>query len=237
MNRCLIFVLFLGLLTLPACNQGDVKKNEKETMESAKASHAQAAAETETEKMDKPMSELTPPTKDEVGDPTELAVISTDLGDIIVKFYPDVAPLHVANFKKLARAGFYDGTTFHRVIPGFVIQGGDPNSKDDNPYNDGTGGPPWNLKAEFNDIKHDKGILSMARSQDPNSAGSQFFICLARERTSNLDHQYTVFGEVVKGLDVVDKIGAQRRDPRKDAQKTAVGMKSVRVAKPSEVGL
>ncbi|MCF7811746.1 peptidylprolyl isomerase [bacterium] len=178
---------------------------------------------------------LTPPTKDEVGDPDEVAVISTEKGEIVLEFYPDVAPLHVANFKKLAKVGFYDGTTFHRVIPGFMIQGGDPNSKDDNPYNDGQGGPPYSVPAEFNKISHKPGILSMARSSDPNSAGSQFFICLGAPK--HLDGQYTVFGNTIKGMDVVEAIGATRREPPRDAEKYAVLIKSIKIVKKSEVKL
>ncbi|NQT34660.1 peptidylprolyl isomerase [bacterium] len=174
---------------------------------------------------------LAKPTPEDLGQPDEIAVIETDLGEIVLEFFPDVAPMHVANFKKLAKAGFYDGTTFHRVISGFMIQGGDPNSKDDNPYNDGTGGPPWNIEAEFSETPHDKGILSMARSRDINSAGSQFFICLSREKTKQLDGQYTVFGKVIKGIEVVEKIGAMNRDPRKDAKNPAVMMKKVTIVK------
>ncbi len=117
----------------------------------------------------------------------EIAKVQTKFGDIYIEFYPDVAPKTVANFKKLARSGFYDGTTFHRVIPRFVIQGGDPYSKDDDRSNDGSGGPGWTIQAEFNDIKHERGVVSMARGSDPDSAGSQFFICLAR--LSSLDHK------------------------------------------------
>ncbi|MFH0766273.1 MAG: peptidylprolyl isomerase [Calditrichota bacterium] len=182
-------------------------------------------------------NQLTPPTKDEVGAPDEVAVIETEWGDIVVEFFPDVAPLHVANFKKLTRAGFYDGTTFHRVLPGFVIQGGDPNTKDSNPNNDGMGGPPYRVPDEFNNRLHEHGILSMAHSSEPNSAGSQFFICLGR--TPHLDNQYTVFGKVIKGLDVVDKIGALRRDPSNphDRQLPAVRMRHVKILKKSELGL
>lgn len=132
------------------------------------------------------------------------AVIKTDKGDITLQFYPDVAPIHVASFLNLARSGFYDGTTFHRVVPGFVAQGGDPKSKDPNATDVGTGGPGYNLPAEFSDRKHETGTLAMARSQDPNSAGSQFYICLAPQ--PSLDGQYTVFGNVVSGMDVVNAI-------------------------------
>jgi peptidyl-prolyl cis-trans isomerase B (cyclophilin B) len=140
-------------------------------------------------------------------DAKEVGVITTSEGVMVVEFYPDVAPNHVANFKKLARSGFYDGTAFHRVIPGFMIQGGDPNTKDEaNKASWGMGGPGWTVKAEFNDKHHARGILSMARSSDPNSAGSQFFICHAD--AGFLDHQYTVFGNLIKGFDVLDKIAA-----------------------------
>lgn len=142
----------------------------------------------------------------------EVAVIETDKGKIVLEFFPKDAPGHVANFKKLASEGFYDGTTFHRVIPDFVIQGGDPLSKDDDRMNDGSGGPGYTIDAEFNDRPHLKGTLSMARSEDPNSAGSQFFICL--KPIPHLDRKYTVFGQVIEGMDVVDKIAAVPTDER-----------------------
>ncbi|PKQ27494.1 MAG: peptidylprolyl isomerase [Candidatus Anoxymicrobium japonicum] len=132
------------------------------------------------------------------------AVIKTDKGDIILRFFPDVAPVTVASFINLARTGFYNGTAFHRVEPGFVIQGGDPKSKDPNAPDVGTGGPGYYLPAEFNSRPHKTGTLSMARSQSPTSGGSQFFICLAD--TPSLDGQYTVFGEVVSGMDVVNQV-------------------------------
>ena len=133
------------------------------------------------------------------------ATIKTKFGDMDIVFSPDKAPKHVESFIALAKSGFYNGTIFHRVIPGFMIQGGDPNTKDLNkPETYGQGGPSQKLKAEFNDIPHRRGILSMARTNDPNSAGSQFFIVV---KDSNfLDGQYTVFGEVVKGMEVADKI-------------------------------
>ena len=133
------------------------------------------------------------------------AILKTKFGDMDIVFFPEKAPKHVENFIALAKSGFYNGTIFHRVIPGFMIQCGDPNTKDLNkPETYGQGGPSQRLKAEFNDIPHRRGILSMARTSDPNSAGSQFFIVV---KDSNfLDKQYTVFGEVVKGMEVVDKI-------------------------------
>jgi peptidyl-prolyl cis-trans isomerase B (cyclophilin B) len=140
------------------------------------------------------------------------AVIHTDFGDIALKFFPDEAPNHVHNFVELANKGFYDGTAFHRVIPGFMIQGGDPNSKGADRMRHGTGGPGYHVKAEFNKRPHKRGTLSMARSQHPDSAGSQFFICVAD--ASYLDGQYTVFGEVVEGLAVADVIVSQERASR-----------------------
>jgi peptidyl-prolyl cis-trans isomerase B (cyclophilin B) len=133
------------------------------------------------------------------------AIISTEFGDITVELWNDVAPKHVENFLKLGREGFYDGLTFHRILPGFVIQGGCPKG-------DGTGGPGWHVDAEFNKRYHVPGTLSMARSSDPNSAGSQFFICLTREKCRHLDGQYTGFGQVVEGQDVVEKLGAAETD-------------------------
>ncbi len=153
------------------------------------------------------------------------AILKTKFGDIDVVFFPDKAPMHVKNFIALSKSGFYNGTIFHRVIPGFMIQGGDPNTKDPNkPETYGQGGPSERLKAEFNDIPHRRGILSMARTSDPNSAGSQFFIVV---KDSNfLDGQYTVFGEVVKGMEVVDKIVSLPRNnrdlPTERAEITAV---------------
>ena len=138
--------------------------------------------------------------------PNEVAVIKTNEGEMVVQFWTDAAPNTIDNFKKLARQGFYDGSTFHRIVRGFMIQGGDPNSKDpakENSY--GEGGPGYNIKAEFNDHSHDRGVLSMARGPDPDSAGSQFFICLAP--VHRLDHQYTTFGKLIKGQDVLEKIG------------------------------
>ena len=140
------------------------------------------------------------------------AVIETKFGNIELKLFPDVAPRHVENFLKLAGSGFYDGTIFHRVIPGFMIQGGDPNSKGEDRSTHGTGGPGYSIDAEFNDKPHVRGALSMARSQNPNSAGSQFFIVV--EEVSFLDNQYTVFGEVVSGIEVADEIVSQERDAR-----------------------
>jgi peptidyl-prolyl cis-trans isomerase B (cyclophilin B) len=142
----------------------------------------------------------------------EVAVIKTSEGDMVIEFWPDVAPKTVENFKTLAKKGFYDGTCFHRVIKDFMIQGGDPLSKDLSQEGRwGTGGPGYNVKAEFNDRHHDRGVISMARSSDPDSAGSQFFICHGSPR--NLDHQYTAFGKLIKGDDVLEKIATTPTHP------------------------
>jgi peptidyl-prolyl cis-trans isomerase B (cyclophilin B) len=136
----------------------------------------------------------------------EVAVIKTSEGEMVAEFWSDVAPNTVENFKKLAKSGFYDGTAFHRIVKGFMIQGGDPLTKDlKNEARFGTGDPGYKIKAEFNKKSHERGVLSMARSSDPDSAGSQFFICLAN--VSRLDNQYTTFGKVIKGDDVLGKIG------------------------------
>src|SRR5436189_1283296 len=136
----------------------------------------------------------------------EVAVIKTSEGEMVVQFWTNGAPNTIENFKKLARQGFYDGTIFHRIIKGFMIQGGDPNSKDtakEDAY--GQGGPGYEIKAEFNNHSHDRGVISMARGPDPDSAGSQFFICLAP--VHRLDHQYTTFGILITGDGLLEKIG------------------------------
>ena len=159
-----------------------------------------------------PAADNTPNSKTDAPKSTR-AIIKTKFGDIEIKFYPDVAPKHVENFVKLAKAGFYNGTIFHRVIPGFMIQGGDPNTKDSlkkDTY--GQGGPGHTVKAEFSDLPHKRGIVSMARAADPDSAGSQFFIVVEDSRF--LDRKYSVFGEVTKGIGVADKIVNLPRDER-----------------------
>jgi peptidyl-prolyl cis-trans isomerase B (cyclophilin B) len=187
------------------------------------------------------------------------ARLETDPGNILLVFYPELAPHHVDNFVHLSRTGFYDGTLFHRIVPGFVIQGGDPNSKDEDPRNDGMGGPtltdvltaeelarvqqvndllatkgyvgldgPARLKAEFSPTaKHLRGTLSMARSQEEDSAGSQFFICVAN--TAQLDGKYTIFGQVVTGMDVADVIVNAEKNPAagRDAPRAPVAINKV----------
>jgi len=149
------------------------------------------------------------------------ARIETSEGPVTVELWNDVAPKHADNFLKLAGDGFYDGLTFHRIIPGFVIQGGCPKG-------DGTGGPGWTVPAEFNDREHHPGVLSMARSADPNSAGSQFFVCLTRDNCQHLDGEYTAFGKVVEGMDAIEKIAATPlKDERSGAPKSPPTMKTV----------
>jgi peptidyl-prolyl cis-trans isomerase B (cyclophilin B) len=158
----------------------------------------------------------------------EVAVMETSLGKIVLMFFSDKAPNHVENFKTLAKQGFYDGTKFHRVIPGFMIQGGDPNSKTGDPSSWGMGGPEKRVKAEFNDVKHERGILSMARSSDPDSAGSQFFVMV--KYAPSLDGKYSAFGKVVSGMETVDKIVNLQRNGNDRPDEPPV-IKSVKIVK------
>ena len=162
----------------------------------------------------------------------EVAVIQTTAGEMVIRFWPDVAPKTVENFKKLARSGFYDGTAFHRIVKGFMIQGGDPLTKDAKAEGRwGTGGPGYQIKAEFSERPHVRGVISMARSQDPDSAGSQFFVCLADARF--LDRQYTAFGEVIEGDDVLGRIGdtptTQGGGGEKSKPTSRIGVESVKI--------
>jgi peptidyl-prolyl cis-trans isomerase B (cyclophilin B) len=152
---------------------------------------------------------------------------------MVLELWPDVAPGHVENFKKLSQQGLYDGTCFHRVIKGFMIQGGDPLTKD--PKMEprwGTGDPGYKIKAEFNNRNHDRGVLSMARSQDPNSAGSQFFICHGEARF--LDKQYTAFGKLIKGDDVLEKIATTQTRPQ-DRPVKRMNVESVKIVPADSV--
>ncbi len=158
--------------------------------------------------------------------PDRLLVIDTKFGTMKLQLFDKVAPNHVAQITKLAGEGKYDGCTFHRVIPNFMIQGGDPNSQDDNLGNDGTGSMGDKLKAEFNEVSHKRGVASMARTNDPNSASSQFFIC--HGDSTFLDRQYTVWGQLIEGYDVLDKIASLPKNsndnPGKDATMTKVSV-------------
>jgi cyclophilin family peptidyl-prolyl cis-trans isomerase len=186
--------LLVGLLATPLLITTGCRKEE---------------AKVEVEKdVTEPVEEVAP----EAGRGKEVAVIQTTLGSMVLEFFEEDAPNHVANFKKLTRERYYDGIYFHRVIPGFMIQAGCPLTRDDDRSNDGTGGPGYTIDAEFNDRPHKRGTLSMARKPDPNSAGSQFFIC--HKAQPGLDGQYTVFGRVIDGTDVVDKIANAERDKK-----------------------
>ncbi|HUD47100.1 MAG TPA: peptidylprolyl isomerase [Candidatus Baltobacteraceae bacterium] len=172
-----------------------------------------------------------PPAK--TADTNEVAVINTTEGTMVVEFWTDAAPKTIANFKKLAKSGFYDGTCFHRVIRGFMIQGGDPNTKDPNDEAAwGQGGPGYSIDAEFNDHSHVRGVISMARSSDPNSAGSQFFIC--HGDPVQLDHQYTTFGKLIRGFDVLDKIATTPTHPP-DRPDKRMGIISIKIVPASSV--
>jgi len=166
---------------------------------------------------------------DKPKDGEEVAVIETNHGKIVPQFFPTKVPGTVKICKDLAKKGFYDGTLFHRVIPGFMIQGGDPNTKKPDKSMYGTGGPGYQIKAEFNDTKHVPGILSMARSSDPDSAGSQFFIVVGT--APHLDGSYTAFGKVVTGMDVVKKIEALPTDQRDNPTPTRAEMTKVTIVK------
>ena len=162
----------------------------------------------------------------------DLAVLKTSAGEMVLEFWPEVAPKTVENFKVLAQKGYYDGTAFHRIVKGFMIQGGDPLTKDPSREDDwGTGGPGHTIKAEFNDRKHQRGVISMARSQNPDSAGSQFFICLAD--AAFLDRKYTAFGRLVRGDDVLGRIGdtpvAMSNSGEKSKPLTRIAVETIRI--------
>lgn len=212
----------------PAATPAATSEQKTETPPSAQAETpaevqpAESKAESESAKTpEEAPAKTTSPEPEKAPAGTEpVAILETRLGKIEIRFFPEKAPHHVKNFIDLCRSGFFNGTKFHRVIPGFMIQGGDPNTIKGDPSTWGQGGHVGkdgreiNLKAEFNDIHHARGIVSMARAQDPDSASSQFFICVAD--AGYLDHQYTAFGQVISGMDVVDKIvnaprGAQDR--------------------------
>jgi len=186
-------------------------------------------AESKPETQAEPKTETKSEAKEEKTTVTtnEVAVIKTTEGEMVIEFWPDVAPKTVENFKTLAKKGFYDGTCFHRVIKGFMIQGGDPLTKDASQESRwGTGGPGHQVKAEFNDRHHDRGVVSMARSQNPDSAGSQFFICHGSPRF--LDKQYTAFGKLIKGDDVLEKIATTATHPP-DRPDKRMGVESIRI--------
>jgi len=195
-----VLTLLTLLIVLVACQSNG--SNEKSSAKPKQKQKKQT--EKEVKKGDNKVEDKTNSADETNAQSQQTAVIETAKGKIVFKFYSKDAPNTVKNFIKLANEGFYNGTTFHRVEPGFVIQGGDPLSKDGNPANNGTGGPGYTIDAEFNSKKHLTGTVAMARSRDINSAGSQFYICLAPQPA--LDGKYTVFGQVTEGLDVIQKI-------------------------------
>jgi peptidyl-prolyl cis-trans isomerase B (cyclophilin B) len=198
-----LFACLLGLLlgAATACNN-----NQSKTADPTGSNQGTAANPEKGAIANPPANTVNPTNANPAPAPStnEVAVIKTALGDMTIEFWPEAAPKTVENFKTLARKGFYDGTAFHRVMKGFMIQGGDPLSKKNSPEV-GTGGPGYSIPAEFNDHPHVRGVISMARSSDPNSAGSQFFICLGP--ANFLDGQYTAFGHLVQGDDVLGKLG------------------------------
>jgi peptidyl-prolyl cis-trans isomerase B (cyclophilin B) len=205
-------VVVLAVLTavmlcvvLPGCSNSSTSKTSQATKpkESTPMSTPSSTPGAKLGPDGKPLKTLADFPNDQDGANVE-AVINTAKGDIVIQFFPDSAPITVANFVHLAREGFYNGTSFHRVVPGFVVQGGDPLSKNPNASNVGTGGPGYNIPGEFSARKHETGSVAMARSQSVDSGGSQFYICLAAQ--PSLDGQYAVFGQVVSGMDVVNQI-------------------------------
>ena len=216
-SRAGLLLLLLLLLASPGC-----QPNAKQASEATRGPATPPVPTTATQPEAKPVSATT----------NDVAVIKTSAGNLVLEFWPEVAPKTVENFKKLAREGFYDGTCFHRIIKNFMAQGGDPLSKD--PAKEpmwGSGDPGYKLEAEFNDRSHQRGVISMARAQDPNSAGCQFFICLGD--ASFLDHQYTAFGKLIQGDDVLGRLGdtpvvaSAGGEPSKPT--TRVGVESIKI--------
>jgi cyclophilin family peptidyl-prolyl cis-trans isomerase len=220
-------------VAITACTPASTANNETTAMQANTTSSATAtdatvpppAAPATAAEENKPMSQYQ----------NKVAELHTTAGEIDIRFFPDVAPNHVKNFIDLAEKGFYNGTKFHRVIQGFMIQGGDPNTVSGAPSTWGTGGSGKNVAAEFNSISHKRGIVSMARSSDPNSASSQFFIVVAD--STFLDRQYTVFGQVTKGMDIADKIvNAPKGEQDRPNNPTTIEKIVIRDAKPEEQG-
>lgn len=217
MKKMLMFIL-VAALAITSCDSGKTKEENTKLKEQVKALKQTIQL---TKSLTKKMQFL----KDQI-DGVKAKII-TNYGDIELAFYPNEAPIHCFNFIARAESGFYDNTQFHRVIPGFMIQGGDPNTKTNNKASYGSGGPLVHIPNEFNKLPHKKGVLSMARTSNPNDgAGSQFFITHAA--TPQLDNQYTVFGYVTKGQDVVDKIAKVKRDKR-DLPLKPVRIKTIKV--------
>ena len=221
--------LFAFVIAIAACapaskDATNTTNNDTATTTAATTTEAAAAPAAAPEEKEKPMSDYE----------NKVAELHTDAGEIDIRFYPDVAPNHVKNFIDLAEKGFYNGTKFHRVIPGFMIQGGDPNTKSGDPSTWGTGGAEKNVRAEFSTVSHKRGIVSMARSQNPDSASSQFFIVV--KDSSFLDRNYTVFGAVTKGMDVADKIVGAPTAGERPVNPVAITSITIRDARPDEQG-
>jgi cyclophilin family peptidyl-prolyl cis-trans isomerase len=197
-----VFLSLLMSVAMTACaqNSGEAADSTRTDTTATSATETTTSATVETTSSAEPAAQEKSMSQYE----NKVAELHTSAGEIDIRFYPDVAPNHVKNFIDLAEKGFYNGTKFHRVIPGFMIQGGDPNTKAGDPSMWGTGGSGTNVKAEFNSVPHTRGIVSMARSGHPDSASSQFFIMVADY--PSLNGQYSVFGRVTKGMDVADKI-------------------------------
>jgi peptidyl-prolyl cis-trans isomerase B (cyclophilin B) len=234
----------LAAIAVTGCNRSTKIEDQSKPAESTPSPKAaiatnQASAQVKVESP-KPADTQTKPaeSKEAFMSTNEVAVIKTTAGEMVAEFWPDVAPSTVENFKTLARKGFYDGQAFHRIVKGFMIQGGDPLTKD--PAKEamwGTGDPGYKIKAEFNERPHVRGVLSMARSQDPDSAGSQFFVCL--EAAPFLDRQYTGFGKLIKGEDVLLKIGETPVAPSPSGERskplTRVGIESIKIVPANQV--
>lgn len=219
-----VALLALAMSCAPANDKNTGTQTESTATEATAATASQPAPvpAAQPAEQEKPMSYYE----------SKIAELHTSLGEIDLRFFPEIAPNHVKNFIDLSEKGFYNGTKFHRVIEGFVIQGGDPNTVSGPRSTWGTGGSGKNVPAEFNKIHHSRGILSMARSNDPNSASSQFFICVAD--VPSLDNKYTVFGDVTKGMDVVDKIVAASKGQENPSEPVTLEKVVVREAKTAE---
>lgn len=222
------------LVCAVACTAPSEEASETSVMSETVSEAAVTETTSETATTATPAPTTTATEKPMTSYADKVVVLKTSKGDITIRFFPDIAPNHVKNFIDLSSEGFYDGVKFHRVVPGFVIQGGDPNTKTENRGSWGTGGSGRNVKAEFNKVHHGRGILSMARSNDPNSASSQFFIVV--KDAGFLDNQYTVFGEVTEGMDVVDKIVADAGGREMPANPVTIQSATVRPATAKEKG-
>ncbi|MHB8841218.1 MAG: peptidylprolyl isomerase [Candidatus Aquicultor sp.] len=206
-KQAVIFIAIFGVIVVALIYFNKAKDTSTQT--AGVDYYSNGAATSEAVQQNDPPSTNAPSTSTTVAGTVPVtdkthAIIETNKGKIVFSFYPNKAPNTVQNFIKLANSGYYNGIKWHRVVPGFVIQGGDPLSKDNDPNNDGSGGPGYTVKAEFNDLQHVVGTVAMARSDDPDSAGSQFYICLGT--LPDLDGKYTIFGQVTEGMDVVNSI-------------------------------